>query len=119
MGWSEMRPSPSLVLGAAAIAAPVAAVWILWPTPPTERADLDDARQVALGEAVYRQHCASCHGAELEGQPDWRVRKPDGRLPAPPPAETGHTWHHPAEVLFRITKLGLQDRKRTRLNSSH
>src|SRR3546814_14205867 len=88
MARSEMRPSTSLLLGAAAIAATVAAVWILWPTPPTERADLDDARQVALGEAVYRQHCASCHGAELEGQPDWRVGKPGRPLPASPSRES-------------------------------
>ena len=28
-------------------------------------------------------------------------------MPAPPHNETGHTWHHPALVLFRITKLGV------------
>jgi len=72
------------------------------------RADAADARQVALGEAVYRRRCASCHGAKLEGQPDWRIRKPDGKLPAPPHDESGHTWHHPDGQLFRITKLGLK-----------
>jgi len=71
------------------------------------RADPEDAVQVALGEQVYRAHCASCHGADLEGQPDWRVRLPDGRLPAPPHDETGHTWHHPDAMLVRITKEGL------------
>lgn len=72
------------------------------------RADPADARQVALGSVVYRQHCASCHGANLEGQPEWRIRKPSGKLPAPPHDETGHTWHHPDEQLFRITKLGVK-----------
>ena len=105
---SKMRPSTGLFLGAAAIAATAAAVWTFWPTGSPGRADPKDERQVALGEAVYRQHCASCHGAELEGQPNWRVRKPDGRLPAPPHDESGHTWHHPDEILFRITKLGLR-----------
>ena len=71
------------------------------------RADPENAAQVALGEQVYRAHCASCHGAELEGQPDWRARLPDGRMPAPPHDETGHTWHHPDAMLFRITKEGL------------
>ena len=61
---------------------------------------------VSLGERVYREHCASCHGARLEGQPDWRSRKPDGKLPAPPHDETGHTWHHADDVLFRMTKHG-------------
>ena len=28
-------------------------------------------------------------------------------MPAPPHDESGHTWHHPDEVLFGITKHGL------------
>jgi mono/diheme cytochrome c family protein len=59
------------------------------------------------GRALYLENCAGCHGASLEGQPDWMVRKPDGRLPAPPHDATGHTWHHSDEQLFRITKEGL------------
>ena len=62
---------------------------------------------LALGAKLYAQHCASCHGARLEGQPDWRRRLPSGRMPAPPHDESGHTWHHPDEVLFGITKQGL------------
>ena len=27
-------------------------------------------------------------------------------LPAPPHDETGHTWHHPDQVLVKITRLG-------------
>ncbi len=64
--------------------------------------------QLARGEAIYRQHCASCHGTNLEGQPNWRQRNADGRLPAPPHDATGHTWHHSDEQLFRITKLGIE-----------
>ena len=60
-----------------------------------------------LGEKLYAQHCASCHGANLEGQPDWRKRLANGRFPAPPHDASGHTWHHPDEVLFAITKHGL------------
>jgi hypothetical protein len=44
----------------------------------------------------------------LEGQPDWRRRRPNGRLPAPPHDESGHTWHHPDELLFALTKQGPQ-----------
>jgi mono/diheme cytochrome c family protein len=71
------------------------------------RADPGDAAHVALGERVYAQHCASCHGAKLEGQPNWRSRLPNGRLPAPPHDETGHTWHHADALLFAITKQGV------------
>src|SRR6056297_4054276 len=59
-----------------------------------------------MGERLYIENCASCHGANLEGQPDWRSPGPDGLLPAPPHDETGHTWHHPDGVLFDYTKLG-------------
>ncbi|WP_245189088.1 c-type cytochrome [Mameliella alba] len=64
------------------------------------------APDLAEGEALYADTCAACHGAELEGQPEWRTPGPDGRLPAPPHDETGHTWHHSDRVLFRYTKLG-------------
>jgi mono/diheme cytochrome c family protein len=65
------------------------------------------APDVALGAKVYMQDCAVCHGAKLEGQPNWRERLPNGRMPAPPHDESGHTWHHPDHVLFGITKFGL------------
>jgi len=67
----------------------------------------DDAAVLAQGQRVYVAQCAACHGARLEGQPNWRERGPDGKLPAPPHDATGHTWHHPDDVLFRITKHGV------------
>lgn len=60
------------------------------------------------GAALYAEHCASCHGAELQGEPDWRSPKPDGTLPAPPHDESGHTWHHGDALLFDYTKAGGQ-----------
>jgi mono/diheme cytochrome c family protein len=66
-----------------------------------------DPVQIASGEKVYAQHCAACHGANLEGQPNWRAKLPNGRMPAPPHDDSGHTWHHPNDVLFGITKYGL------------
>ena len=59
------------------------------------------------GRAIYLERCASCHGAELEGQPDWMRRLPSGRLPAPPHDASGHTWHHSDRQLFDIVKNGL------------
>jgi mono/diheme cytochrome c family protein len=73
----------------------------------TVRLRPDDAAVTALGQKVYEAQCASCHGVRLEGQPNWRERGPDGRLPAPPHDASGHTWHHPDDLLFRITKLGV------------
>lgn len=29
-----------------------------------------------------------------------------GRLPAPPHDDSGHTWHHPDEILFRVVQEG-------------
>jgi mono/diheme cytochrome c family protein len=66
-----------------------------------------DAAALREGEAIYQAHCAACHGAKLEGQADWRIRRPDGKLPAPPHDASGHTWHHPRPQLFAITKFGL------------
>lgn len=84
-------------------------VAVSWPSgtraPPLLRPD--DVRLVAMGQKVYAAHCAACHGQRLEGQPNWRERGADGRLPAPPHDASGHTWHHPDEVLFRITKHGV------------
>jgi S-disulfanyl-L-cysteine oxidoreductase SoxD len=62
---------------------------------------------VSRGQEVYVTYCAVCHGANLEGQPEWRTRLPSGRLPAPPHDESGHTWHHPDAQLVDIVKNGL------------
>ena len=59
------------------------------------------------GKVIYADHCASCHGNNLEGEPNWRQRKEDGKLPAPPHDMSGHTWHHPEQALFDVTKYGL------------
>ncbi len=75
--------------------------------PPAWQLRPDDASVTAVGQKVYTAHCAACHGARLEGQPNWRVRDANGRLPAPPHDASGHTWHHPDEVLFNITKHGV------------
>lgn len=102
---------------AAVVAAGIAAVMIFrsnpggQPTPPERPGALfrpDDRRIVDRGRYVYGVSCAQCHGANLEGQANWRQRGADGLLPAPPHDETGHTWHHTDQVLFDLTKYGMQ-----------
>jgi mono/diheme cytochrome c family protein len=68
-----------------------------------------DARVTARGGDLYGRHCATCHGAHLEGQPGWQQPGPDGKLPAPPHDETGHSWGHSDEQLFRLTKYGVAE----------
>ena len=71
------------------------------------KADARNAQQVERGKLVYKKFCSLCHGANLEGQPNWRVRDKEGKLPAPPHDSSGHTWHHADELLFGMTKYGL------------
>ncbi len=80
--------------------------WMIF-SDPAPRLDAADADLVSLGRSLYAEHCGSCHGSSLEGQPNWRERQPNGRLPAPPHDPSGHTWHHSDVVLFRIVKDGI------------
>lgn len=84
-----------------------AGIWGWETVFPDYRADPNDTAQVERGQIVYQQYCAACHGENLEGQANWRSRKPNGRLPAPPHDKTGHTWHHSDKALVGITKYSL------------
>lgn len=68
--------------------------------------DAENAEWIRLGQTVYDRQCAACHGAKLEGQPNWKTPGPDGKLPAPPHDESGHTWHHPDSYLIHVVKDG-------------
>lgn len=84
----------------------ILAVFASWRYAGTASTAVASADIIAQGRQIYADQCAACHGADLEGQPDWRTPLASGRLPAPPHDESGHTWHHPNEVLFRIVKEG-------------
>ena len=79
--------------------------WVITGGEPT-KPDPNSRSLVAHGKAVYAQQCASCHGANLEGQPNWRDRLPNGRLPAPPHDKTGHKWHYSDKQLFKMVENG-------------
>jgi hypothetical protein len=67
------------------------------------QADPDNIAQVAARLAICNDN-----GANLKGQPNRRVRKPDGHLTVPPYYKNGNTWHHPDKHFFRITKFGVK-----------
>ncbi|PHQ99867.1 MAG: cytochrome C [Marinosulfonomonas sp.] len=98
-----MNKSLVVITGLGAI---IALGWsMLMPSTQTAMVQTRNDDAVA-GQVLYQENCASCHGANLEGEPDWRSPKEDGRLPASPHDETGHTWHHGEGLLFNYTKLG-------------
>lgn len=107
MAQSDIRNRIGVVLLAISFALLVAAVIFASLSGEKPLADPENAEQVARGKPVYDRHCASCHGARLEGQPNWRDKLPTGRMPAPPHDASGHTWHHPDSMLFGMTRLGL------------
>lgn len=61
---------------------------------------------VDRGEELYQANCASCHGSDLAGAPNWRTPNEDGSFPPPPQDSSGHTWHHPDQVLIGIIRDG-------------
>lgn len=105
-----MAARSTLVIAAVAFAAVAGVAYLTRPSSGDSgaaRLKPDDPQLLAIGELVYRTQCTSCHGERLEGQPNWRQRDENDLLPAPPHDESGHTWHHTDEVLFRLTKYGV------------
>ncbi|GAB4282992.1 MAG: hypothetical protein Kow0080_36990 [Candidatus Promineifilaceae bacterium] len=61
---------------------------------------------IAEGQAIYAANCANCHGANLEGEPNWKEQNADGSFRAPPHDENGHTWHHGDATLIEAIQKG-------------
>jgi mono/diheme cytochrome c family protein len=101
--WSKQRQFVILVIVLVAL---LSASAILFFGDFDNTSSEPDPQRVARGQEIYGAYCAACHGANLEGQDNWRVRGADGLLPAPPHDESGHTWHHPDQQLFELIKLG-------------
>ena len=62
--------------------------------------------RVKQGAGLYAQQCAACHGANLEGAPNWKQPDADGAYPPPPHDSSGHTWHHADDLLLSIVENG-------------
>jgi len=72
---------------------------------PAAQESQTDPNQLATGKRVYDANCAACHGINGEGQPNWKVPV-NGVFPAPPHDGSGHTWHHPDQVLLEVIAKG-------------
>ena len=96
----------ALGIGAYVVIAGITVAFMLLSGMIAARTDPDDPKIVAQGELLYAAHCARCHGKNLEGQPNWETKKPDGTYPAPPQNETGHTWEHSDRELFDYIRWG-------------
>ncbi|MCV0425218.1 MAG: c-type cytochrome [Roseibium sp.] len=101
----------SFLFGALILAVLVFGYFASLPTAPNSHSGrivlrANDRAVVARGAEIYVENCASCHGADLKGEPNWQTENPDGSWPAPPHDASGHTWHHADELLFTITKYG-------------
>ena len=101
--FSLSRPTRIAALALAVLLLAGGGLSLLWPAREEAAAP---GISMAAGARLYDAHCAACHGAELEGEANWRDRRVDGTLPAPPHDASGHTWHHPDRQLFAITKYG-------------
>ena len=71
-----------------------------------DHADTGNTALVARGRQLYAIHCASCHGAEMEGQVGWQNRPLELSAPAPPLNATGPTPQRSDQELFRTIQQG-------------
>ena len=61
---------------------------------------------VDMGDKLFQQHCASCHGSRAEGTQEWKKPDANGNYPPPPLDGSAHAWHHPIPQLARSIKEG-------------
>ncbi len=66
-----------------------------------------DPEAAKRGQALYAEHCVSCHGERGIGEPDipWSIRLP-GYYTAPALDDSQHAWHHSDEALVRTILEG-------------
>ncbi len=67
-----------------------------------------DPERVGEGKQLYGQYCAACHRLDRSGDPNWKTPDDAGIYPPPPHDDTGHTWHHPDDLLSSMIKDGVE-----------
>lgn len=69
-----------------------------------------DQTELARGQYLYNFNCAHCHGYAGEGQHPNTVERSTnlGYHVVPAHDSSGHTWHHPDQLIFEIIKYGAE-----------
>ncbi len=65
-----------------------------------------DPELIRAGASIYNQNCATCHGANLEGAPDWETPNEDGSYPPPPLNSSAHASQHSDSSLLNTVTNG-------------
>lgn len=74
-----------------------------------DHADASNTALVARGRQLYAVHCASCHGALMEGQVGWENRPLELSSPAPPLNAIGPAPQRSDQQLFSTIQKGSQE----------
>jgi mono/diheme cytochrome c family protein len=91
-------PSRKTIVFATGAALAVALVVALLSSPGPSSANLTASARPEHGKVLYRQYCASCHGATGHGEFNWMNRERG----APALDSSGHAWHHEDEQLVSM-----------------
>lgn len=73
---------------------------------PATAGRVTDPQVLAQGERIFQANCASCHGTQAQGAPNWEQPGADGKYPPPPLDGSAHAWHHPRNALRQVIKHG-------------
>jgi len=101
-GWTWALLAAVVAGFGAYVLEPVWAPVVRGPAPPP-------AERLAQGAALFRQHCATCHGDRAQGQQPAQPMggtRTDGTFIAPALNGTAHAWHHPPRQLLNLVRNG-------------
>ena len=68
-----------------------------------------DEKTRAMGNRIFHDHCAECHGYNGEGKPGWQQAGADGKLLPPPLDDNGRTWRLSSSRMKQFIRQGSPD----------
>lgn len=66
------------------------------------------AEQLVIGERLFGENCAECHGPQGQGHPDWQNAASGGFIAAPPLDASGPLPRRSHAALVAAVKAGVQ-----------